>query len=170
MLTVFIKVVLSCHNLRIYHRDLSCYISDCTEYVIKTHAPSNSCVPEGWVVPAPPVDTTKYKRNFEQNPQDELNVYYSDLSCCVSDCIHAVSLTVLRKTHWCLSLIGWYTINAFICERKLLFFGRICNLPQTAISFRILIRRLCYKTFKFIIVIKSLCPLTKFILTNGIIH
>ena len=51
-------------------------------------------------------------------------------------------LPKLTRSDMCLSLIGWYTINAFISERKLLFFGRICNLPQTAISFRILIRRL----------------------------
>ena len=51
-------------------------------------------------------------------------------------------LPKLTRSDMCLSLIGWYTINAFISERKLLFFERICNLPQTAISFRILIRRL----------------------------
>ncbi|CAG2206950.1 unnamed protein product [Mytilus edulis] len=42
----------------------------------------------------------------------------------------------------CLSLIGWFNLDSFINERKLLFFGRICNLPQRAISFRILVRRL----------------------------
>ncbi|CAC5375857.1 unnamed protein product [Mytilus coruscus] len=46
------------------------------------------------------------------------------------------------RTDMCLSLIGWFNLDSFINERKLLFFGRICNLPQRAISFRILVRRL----------------------------
>jgi hypothetical protein len=57
-------------------------------------------------------------------------------------CKTTQGLPKLTRSDMCLPLIGWYTINAFISERKLLFFGRICNLPQTAISFRILIRRL----------------------------
>ncbi|CAG2233240.1 unnamed protein product [Mytilus edulis] len=46
------------------------------------------------------------------------------------------------RTDMCLSLIGWLNLDSFINERKLLFFGRICNLPQRAISFRILVRKL----------------------------
>ena len=57
-------------------------------------------------------------------------------------CKSIQGLPKLTRTDMCLSLIGWYSLESFIDERKLLFFGRICNLPPTAISFRILIRRL----------------------------
>ena len=57
-------------------------------------------------------------------------------------CKFIQNLPRLTRTDMCLSLIGWNTIDAYICEKKLLFFGRICNLPQTAISLRILVRRL----------------------------
>ena len=49
------------------------------------------------------------------------------------------------RTDTCLSLIGWVSIEAMICERKLLFFGRICNLPHTSVSFRILVFSLKYR-------------------------
>lgn len=46
------------------------------------------------------------------------------------------------RTDMCLSLLGWFRLEAYIIEKKLLFLGRICNLPSSAVSFRILIRRL----------------------------
>ncbi|CAG2206613.1 unnamed protein product [Mytilus edulis] len=46
------------------------------------------------------------------------------------------------RSDMCVSLLGWLSIESFICERKLLFFGRTCRLPYSAVSFRILLRRL----------------------------
>ena len=51
-------------------------------------------------------------------------------------------LPKLTRTDMCLSLLGWKPIHAIISEKKLLFFGQICNLPVTAVSFKILVRRL----------------------------
>lgn len=41
----------------------------------------------------------------------------------------------------CLSLINWFSLESYVDEKKLIF-GRICNLPSYAISFRILIHRI----------------------------
>ena len=60
----------------------------------------------------------------------------------VCNFIQDLELPRRTRTDMCLSLIGWFNLDSFINQRKLLFFGRICSFPQRAISFRILVRKL----------------------------
>ncbi len=54
-------------------------------------------------------------------------------------CKNIQGLPRLTRTDMCLSLLGWTSIKSFVNERKLLFLGRVCNLPPTSISLMILI-------------------------------
>ena len=57
-------------------------------------------------------------------------------------CKNIQGLPRKTRTDMCLSLIGWFSIESYISEKKLLFFGKICRLPSQAASYRIFIRRL----------------------------
>jgi hypothetical protein len=49
---------------------------------------------------------------------------------------------MIARSGMCLSLINWFSLESYVDEKKLSFFGRIWNLPSYAIPFRILIRRI----------------------------
>ena len=46
------------------------------------------------------------------------------------------------RTDMCTGLLGWWSIEAYIDTKKLLFFGRLCNLDNTCITFLIFFTRL----------------------------
>ncbi|CAG2184978.1 unnamed protein product [Mytilus edulis] len=56
-------------------------------------------------------------------------------------CKNIQGLPRRTRSDMCLPMIGWFSIESYVDEKKLYFLGRICNLPCESISFRILIRR-----------------------------
>ncbi|CAC5367697.1 unnamed protein product [Mytilus coruscus] len=56
-------------------------------------------------------------------------------------CTNIQGLPRRTRSDMCLPMIGWFSIESYVDEKKLLFLGRICNLPYESVSFRILIRR-----------------------------
>ncbi|CAG2193454.1 unnamed protein product [Mytilus edulis] len=56
-------------------------------------------------------------------------------------CKNIQGLPRRTRSDMCLPMIGWFSIESYVDEKKLLFLGRICNLPCESVSFRILIRR-----------------------------
>ncbi|CAC5368106.1 unnamed protein product [Mytilus coruscus] len=56
-------------------------------------------------------------------------------------CKNTQGLPRRTQSDMCLPMIGWFSIESYVDEKKLLFLGRICNLPCESVSFRILIRR-----------------------------
>ncbi|CAG2191477.1 unnamed protein product [Mytilus edulis] len=62
-------------------------------------------------------------------------------------CKNIQGLPRRTRSDMCLPMIGWFSIESYVDEKKLLFLGRICNLPCESVSFRILIRRV--NDFKF---------------------
>ena len=57
-------------------------------------------------------------------------------------CKNIQGLPRKTRTDMCLPMLGWFSMESYIDEKKLLFFGRVCCLPNHAVSYRILIRRL----------------------------
>ncbi|CAC5418638.1 unnamed protein product [Mytilus coruscus] len=56
-------------------------------------------------------------------------------------CKNIQGLPRRTRNDMCLPMIGWFSIESYVDEKKLLFLGQICNLPCESVSFRILIRR-----------------------------
>ena len=57
-------------------------------------------------------------------------------------CKYVQGLPKLTRTHKCITLLGWTTIECYIDSKKLLFFGRLCNMPSRFLPKQIFITRL----------------------------
>jgi hypothetical protein len=57
-------------------------------------------------------------------------------------CKYVHGLPKLTRTHKCITLLGWTTIECYIDSKKLLFLGRLCNMPSRFLPKQIFITRL----------------------------
>ena len=57
-------------------------------------------------------------------------------------CKYVQGLPKRTRTDFCTSILGWTSMERIIDRKKLLFFGRICNLPSKCLPRKILLTRL----------------------------